>query len=105
MCNQGRSQSEEGTKGGNRIRVAPGIGGISVGLGRSWAMRMTWQTLQGWVWKWPKLQRRQEQPAGTTADTAGRVHVSYKLKGYQDQRCVDTHPGQCCESATLLGQY
>jgi hypothetical protein len=82
----GRMEHFEGSK----VRVAAGAGGISAGVGRSQARRMTWWNIQSETGRcpaksWPKLQHWQEQPAGTTFGRTGRVVAAYKPKGHHNR--------------------
>jgi hypothetical protein len=45
----GKTAGRRGHDGGSHFGVAPGTGGVSVGVGRSRAIRMTWENIQGGV--------------------------------------------------------
>jgi hypothetical protein len=93
----GKIANRIGHFSGSHVRVAPVTGGISEGVGRSLAIRMTRQTIQGESRRWTlQNMAKVAASAGTTVGREGRVYSPCEQKGHRDRRCVDTYPGQCC---------
>jgi hypothetical protein len=105
-CRQGRGSDDGrcaarddcGHFRGSKVRLAPGTGGTSVGVGGSRAIKMTGQTIQQGSGRWPlrnMAKTAASAGAATNVGRAGRVYSSCEPMSHRGRRCIDTYPGKC----------